>query len=163
MSDDTNDETSDDTNDDTVLDSAIDWVADHTRRYVDTGGVEGHLWFGPRGELEVGVPCLVLTTTGRRSGKPRRNALIYIEDGDDYVIVASKGGNPTHPLWYLNLVDDPSVKIQVGMETIGATAHTMSPDEKAAIWPRAVEVWPPYADYQAKTDRDIPVVRLTPT
>ena len=157
-----NDETND-TNDNGVLDSSIDWVADHTRRYVDTGGVEGHLWFGPRGDLEVGVPCLVLTTTGRRSGKPRRNALIYIEDGDDYVIVASKGGNPTHPLWYLNLVDDPSAKIQVGMETIDVTARTMSPDEKAAVWPRALEVWPPYTDYQAKTDRDIPVIRLTPT
>jgi deazaflavin-dependent oxidoreductase (nitroreductase family) len=148
--------------DDEVLDSATDWVADHTRRYVDTEGVEGHLWFGPRGELEVGVPCLVLTTTGRRSGKLRRNALIYVQDGDDYVIVASYGGRPSHPLWYRNLVDDPSAKIQVGAETLDVTARTMSPEEKAVFWPQVVEVYAPYADYQAKTDRDIPVVRLTP-
>jgi F420H(2)-dependent quinone reductase len=148
--------------DDEVLDSATDWVADHTRRYVDTGGVEGHLWFGPRGDFEVGVPCLVLTTTGRRSGKLRRNALIYVQDGDDYVIVASYGGRPAHPLWYRNLVNDPSAKIQVGAESLDVTARTMSPEEKAVFWPQVVEVYPPYADYQAKTDRDIPVVRLTP-
>ncbi|MBL7497237.1 nitroreductase family deazaflavin-dependent oxidoreductase [Frankia sp. CNm7] len=141
--------------------SPTNWVADHTQRYLDSGGENGHLWYGPNGELSEGVPTLLLTTTGRRSGQPRRTALIYGQDGGDYVIVASVGGAPKHPLWYLNLTADPAVTVQVGADVFEATARVATPDEKARLWPRMVEVWPPYADYQKRTDRDIPVVLLT--
>ena len=146
---------------DEALDSAIEWVADHTRRYVETGGADGHLWKGIDGSLEEGVPCLILTTTGRRSGKLRRNALIYFEDGDDYILVASRGGAPKNPLWYENLVADANVTIQVADKVMTGTARTVSSDEEAQLWSKALEVWPPYEEYQAKTDRDIPVIRVT--
>lgn len=138
-----------------VLDSASEWVAEHTRRYVETNGEDGHIWRG--------VKTLVLTTTGRRSGKLRRNALIYGRDGDNYLIVASRGGAPKHPLWYLNLTADANVQLQVGPDKFRATARTASPEEKARLWPRMAAIWPNYDDYQAKTERDIPVVILTPT
>ena len=142
------------------LDSTIAWVADHTKTYVESGGTEGHMWKGRDGSLAEGVPCLVLFTKGRKSAATRRNALIYIEEGDDHLIVASRGGDASHPHWYLNLVDDPNVQIQVGQDTFDVTAVTLTSQEKADAWESCVAVWPPYADYQAKTDRDIPVVRL---
>jgi deazaflavin-dependent oxidoreductase (nitroreductase family) len=134
------------------LDSALDWVAEHTRTYVETGGEEGHLWRG--------VPCLVLTTLGRKSGQLRRNALIYGTDGDAYVIVASKGGADDHPLWYLNLVEEPSVTVQVGADVFTATARTADAERKARLWPMMAGIWPAYEEYAAKTERDIPVVVL---
>lgn len=137
-----------------VLDSATEWVAEHTRRYVETNGEDGHIWRG--------VTTLVLTTTGRRSGNLRRNALIYGRDGDSYLIVASRGGAPTHPMWYLNLVADANVQLQVGPDKFRATARTASPEEKARLWPRMTAIWPNYDDYQAKTERAIPVVILEP-
>jgi deazaflavin-dependent oxidoreductase (nitroreductase family) len=96
------------------LDSPVDWVAQHTRQYVATNGAQGHLWNG--------VPTLLLTTIGRRSGRPRRTALIYGRDGDRYVVVASKGGAPEHPLWYLNLRAQPEVEVQVGAERFRASS-----------------------------------------
>jgi deazaflavin-dependent oxidoreductase (nitroreductase family) len=135
------------------LDSALDWVADHTRRYVESDGADGHLWNG--------VPTLVLTTTGRRSGQPRRNALIYGQDGEHYLIVASRGGDDHDPLWYRNLVADPHVDVQVGADRFPATARTASADEKRRWWPRMAAIWPAYDEYQAKTERDIPVVVLS--
>jgi deazaflavin-dependent oxidoreductase (nitroreductase family) len=135
------------------LDSALDWVADHTRRYVESDGADGHLWNG--------VPTLVLTTTGRRSGQPRRNALIYGRDGDDYLVVASRGGDDHDPLWYRNLVADPHVGVQVGATRFEATARTASVVEKRHWWPVMAAIWPAYDEYQAKTERDIPVVVLT--
>jgi deazaflavin-dependent oxidoreductase (nitroreductase family) len=134
------------------LDSALDWVADHTRRYVESDGEDGHEWMG--------VPTLVLTTRGRRSGRLRRNALIYGKDGDDHVIVASRGGHANNPLWYLNLVEDPNVGVQVGAERFDATAHTATAEEKARLWPAMAKIWPAYDEYQAKTERDIPVIVL---
>ncbi|OHV56929.1 nitroreductase family deazaflavin-dependent oxidoreductase [Pseudofrankia sp. BMG5.36] len=145
----------------TPTDSPNKWVADHTRTYVESGGEEGHLWYGPDGSLAEGVPTLLLTTIGRRSGQPRRTALIYSQDGDDYLVVASKGGAQAHPLWYRNLVDNPEVELQVKADAFKATARTATPQEKARLWPKMVEVWPPYTDYQKRTDRDIPVVVLT--
>jgi deazaflavin-dependent oxidoreductase (nitroreductase family) len=136
------------------LDSAIDWVADHTQRYVASAGEDGHMWRG--------YPCLVLTTRGRRSGNLRRNALIYGRDGDNYLIVGSKGGSNHHPLWYLNLVEEPELTVQVGAEVFEATAKVLSKDEKQRVWPSLVSLFPPYAEYQAKTSRDIPVVALEP-
>jgi deazaflavin-dependent oxidoreductase (nitroreductase family) len=131
-------------------DSAIDWVAEHTRRYVATGGEDGHTWRG--------VPTLVLTTRGRKSGQLRRNALIYGRDGDNYVVVASKGGWPHDPAWYLNLVDDPSVTIQVGPDVLPARARTASGDERSRLWQEMARIWPDYDSYQSKTSRQIPVV-----
>ena len=132
--------------------SAAPWVAKHTREYVESDGKRGHKWHGVR--------CLVLTTTGRRSGDRRLTTLIYGRDGDDYLVVGSRGGNKNHPSWYLNLVADPRVHVQVGAEKFDAVARTASPEEKRRLWPRMAEIWPDYDKYQAKTDRDIPVVIL---
>ena len=137
------------------LDSPVDWVAKHTRRYVETNGEEGHMWRG--------VPTLILTTTGRRSGKLRRNALIYGRDGDNYLLVASKGGAAQHPMWYLNLVDNPEVQVQVGPERFTARARTATPEEKPRLWALMAQIWPAYNEYQTKTARDIPVVILEPS
>jgi deazaflavin-dependent oxidoreductase (nitroreductase family) len=135
-----------------VKDSASPWVAKHTREYVESDGRKGHKWRG--------VHTLVLTTTGRRSGDKRRNALIYGTDGDDYIVVASKGGHKNHPLWYLNLVADPNVQVQVLGEKFKARARAASPEEKKRLWPKMAKIWPEYDKYQARTDRDIPVVIL---
>ena len=134
------------------IDSPQDWVAEHVHRYIETNGEDGHMWRG--------VPTLILTTLGRRSGKPRRLALIYGQDGDAYIVVASKGGAPQHPEWYLNLLDNPEVQVQVLADRFRATARTASPEEHAALWPRMAAIWPAYNDYQAKTDRTIPLVIL---
>ncbi|QDY11469.1 nitroreductase family deazaflavin-dependent oxidoreductase [Micromonospora sp. HM134] len=139
--------------DEQVLDSPEGWVADHIRRYVATGGAEGHEW-------QPGVFTLLLTTRGRRSGRLRRTALIYGRDGDDYLIVASQGGAPQHPSWYLNLLDDPEAEVQVGPETFGVRARTAEPAERARMWPTMTAIWPAYDEYQSKTDREIPVVVL---
>jgi deazaflavin-dependent oxidoreductase (nitroreductase family) len=137
------------------LDSAMDWVAEHTRKYVESGGEDGYMWRG--------FPTVVLTTTGRKSGDLRRNALIYGKDGDDFILIASYGGRPTHPLWYLNLVADPSVTIQERADVISGVAETVPEgDERDRLWAQMVSIFPPYAEYQAKTERRIPVVRVTP-
>lgn len=137
-----------------VFDSPRDWVGEHVRRYVETRGEDGHLWRG--------VPTLLLTTRGRRSGKLRRTALIYGRDGDRHVVVASTGGADHHPLWYLNLVADPNVRVQVGAEQLSARARKASPEEKARLWSLMTAIWPAYDQYRARTTRDIPVVVLEP-
>ncbi|WP_034268377.1 nitroreductase family deazaflavin-dependent oxidoreductase [Haloechinothrix halophila] len=128
---------------------------EHVRRYEETDGEEGHIWLN-------GVPCLVLTTTGRKTGKERKFALIYQEHDGDYVVVASKGGAENHPDWYLNLVDNPDVTVQVGADKFSAKARTASGEERAALWSKMAAVWPDYDKYQAKTEREIPVVVLEP-
>lgn len=128
---------------------------EHVRRYEETGGDVGHDWVN-------GAPCLVLTTLGRKTGQERKFALIYQEHDGDYAIVASKGGADKHPGWYLNLEANPEVQLQVKDEKFPAVARTATPEEKAEVWPKMAAVWPDYDDYQAKTDRDIPVVLLTP-
>jgi len=140
---------------DEIFDSPTGWVASHIHDYVETDGRSGHLWRG--------VPTLLLTTRGRKSGLRRRTALIYGKDGDNYVVVASRGGHAKHPAWYLNLVEDPLVDVQVGADKFSARAHTATAEEKARLWPLMVSIWPAYDDYQAKTERDIPVVVLTRT
>lgn len=128
---------------------------EHVRRYEETDGEEGHIWLN-------GVPCLVLTTTGRKTGKERKFALIYQEHEGNYVIVASKGGAENHPGWYLNLVDNPDVTVQVGADKFPAKARTASGAERAALWSTMAAVWPDYDKYQANTEREIPVVALEP-
>jgi deazaflavin-dependent oxidoreductase (nitroreductase family) len=135
-----------------VVDSPTPFVADHIKSYVQSGGAEGHEWQG--------VQTLLLTTKGRKSGVLRRSALIYGRDGDDLVIVASKGGAADHPLWYLNLVSDPAVHVQVGAEQFDATASTADPAERARLWPVMAAIWPDYDQYATKTEREIPIVVL---
>lgn len=129
--------------------------ADHIAAYRDTNGEVGYLWNG--------VPTLLLTVTGRRSGRPRTSALIFGRDGDDYLVVASMGGAPMHPQWYLNLQAHPAAEIQVRDERIAVTARTATPEEKPRLWRIMTELWPNYDAYQARTDRPIPVVVLSPT
>lgn len=143
-------------NDEQVVDSPTQWVAEHIRQYVDSDGAAGHEW-------RPGVPTLLLTTRGRRSGLLRRTALIYGRDGDAYVVVASQGGAPTHPAWYLNLEADPAVRVQVGAEVFDARARTATEEERARLWPELARIWPAYDDYQARTQRRIPLVILTRT
>lgn len=129
------------------------WVADQARRIEESGGTEGT-------DLN-GSPCLLLDYQGRRSGDWLRTVLIYGRDGEDYLIVASKGGAPEHPLWFLSLQDNPEVHLRVGAERFTARAEVLSADDKARVWPHLLDVYAPYDDYQKKTDRDIPVVRLS--
>jgi deazaflavin-dependent oxidoreductase (nitroreductase family) len=127
---------------------------EHVRQYEATDGKVGHEWNG--------TSCLVLHTKGRKSGKTRKFALIYGRDGDDYVLVASKGGFPDHPGWYKNLVAHPDVEIQVWGGVIAVTARTGTAEDKQRVWPMMTKQWPGYDDYQAGTKRDIPVVLLRP-
>ncbi len=129
-----------------------DWIADHMRRYIETDGEDGHIWRG--------VPTLLLTTTGRRSGKAKTLPLIYGQSGDDYLVVASRGGAPTHPGWYLNLEAQPEVEVQVAADRFRARARTANAAEKPALWKAMAEIWPAYDEYQANTTRTIPVVVL---
>lgn len=128
--------------------------AEHVAAYRETGGEVGYLWNG--------VPTLLLTVTGRRSGRPLTSALIFGRSGDDYLVVASMGGAPVHPQWYRNLEAKPDAEIQVRDRRIAVTARTATPDEKPRLWRVMTEVWPNYDAYQSRTERDIPVVVLTP-
>jgi deazaflavin-dependent oxidoreductase (nitroreductase family) len=126
--------------------------AAHVARYRETGGEHGHNWKG--------TTTLLLTTTGRRSGEQHTTPLIYQPYGDDYLIVASKGGAPEPPAWYLNLQEQPEVELQVADEVFRAHARTATADEKPDMWRTMAATWPAYDEYQSKTDREIPVVVL---
>ncbi len=126
----------------------------HIKAYRESNGEVGYLWNG--------VPTLLLTTRGRKTGEPRTSALIFGRDGDDYLVVASMGGAPQHPLWYRNLLAAPRADLQVKGERIAVDARTASPDDKPRLWQIMTEVWPNYDVYQSRTDRDIPVVVLSP-
>ncbi len=125
---------------------------EHVDRYRATDGAEGHDWQGTQ--------TLLLTTKGRRSGEPRTMPLIYGRDGDDYLIVASKGGWDQPPAWYLNLEAEPEVEVQVKGDRFKARARTATPEEKPRMWKTMVAEWPAYDEYQANTEREIPVVVL---
>jgi deazaflavin-dependent oxidoreductase (nitroreductase family) len=139
-----------------------DWIKNHLARYIATDGADGYLWDASLGGGKGVVPTLLLTTTGRKSGNALMLPLIFGRSGPNYVVVASKGGSPTHPSWYLNLQANPEVRVQVKGEKFTARAHTADAGERAALWPKMVEVYGPYEQYQTKTDRQIPVVVLTP-
>jgi deazaflavin-dependent oxidoreductase (nitroreductase family) len=136
------------------------WIQNHLDRYLSTNGEEGYLWDASLGGGKGLVPTLLLTTTGRKSGKRLTLPLIFGRSGDDYVVVASKGGSPTHPAWYLNLSDHPQVEVQVKADRFNARAHTAQGEERAVLWRKMVEIYGPYEHYQARTDRQIPVVVL---
>ena len=138
------------------------WITDHLQRYLDTNGADGHMWdSGPVGGPGL-LPTLLLTTSGRRSGKPITMPLIYGEADSSYIIVASKGGAPQHPGWYLNLAANPQVEVQVRDKRFRATARTAGGQERSSLWQKMREIYPPYDEYQAKTEREIPVVVLEP-
>lgn len=107
-----------------------------------------------------GAPILLLTTTGRKSGRPRTTPLLYLRDGDDLVVVGSKGGAPRHPAWFLNLRANPEVEVELGRERRSLTARVAEPSERERLWPRLVEMYASYDSYQRKTAREIPVVIL---
>lgn len=127
---------------------------DHVRLYRETNGEQGYIWNG--------VPTLLLTMTGRKSGLKRTIPIIYTPWRGSYVIIASKGGSPTHPKWYLNLLDDPNVELQVKADTMRAVARTAPSPEREEIWTECVKAWPNYDIYQSRTERLIPVVVLDP-
>ncbi len=135
-----------------IVDSPIGWVGKHIKEYIESDGEKGHKW---RGQT-----TLLLTTRGRKSGKMRRTALIYGRDGENYLLVASNGGAAEHPLWYLNLVADPKVELQVGAEKFPAHARTANAKEKPRLWKIMSRLFPLYDKYQAKAGREIPLVIL---
>ena len=134
--------------------STSDWARENAELYMSSGGTAGT-------ELK-GKPVVLLTTVGAKSGKLRKTPLMRVEHDGQYAVVASLGGAPKHPVWYHNIVAHPRVELQDGTETGEYEAREVSGDEKATWWERAVAVWPDYADYQRKTDREIPVFVLTP-
>ena len=128
------------------------WQQAHARRYIETDGQDGHDWEG--------VTTLLLTTTGRRTGLARTTPLIYGRAGERYLVVASRGGAPTHPSWYENLVAQPIVQVQVMADRFKARARTATSAERPALWKTMAAIWPPYDEYQRRTTREIPVVIL---
>ena len=129
---------------------------EHVKVYLETNGEIGHEWRN-------GSSTLILTTRGRKSGEQRQNALIYGMAGDNPMIVGSKGGNPKHPAWYLNLRENPAVEVQIRGDRFDATARDATPEERPELWKQMAEIWPPYDEYQERTDREIPIVILERT
>ncbi|MDQ2636090.1 MAG: nitroreductase family deazaflavin-dependent oxidoreductase [Actinomycetota bacterium] len=134
--------------------SPWDWVREHADQIMGSGSTEG-------AQMK-GKPLILLTTVGAKTGKIRKTPLMRVEHDGQYAIVASLGGAPKHPVWYHNVKAHPRVELQDGSVTRDYEAREVSGDEKAIWWERAVEAWPDYADYQKKTDRQIPVFVLTP-
>jgi deazaflavin-dependent oxidoreductase (nitroreductase family) len=134
--------------------SPVDWSREQAEKYIESGGTEGT-------DLQ-GKPVILLTTVGAKTGKLRKTPLMRVEHNGEYAIVASLGGAPKHPVWYHNVVNNPRVELQDGTVTRDYDAHEVFGNEKATWWERALEVWPDYAKYQKKTDRQIPVFVLTP-
>jgi deazaflavin-dependent oxidoreductase (nitroreductase family) len=132
--------------------SSAKWVRDQVEEYESSGGT--------RGTTLRGVPVVVITSVGAGSGKLRKNPVMRVEHDGVYAAVASKGGAPEHPAWYRNIMEHPLVELQDGPEKADYRAHEASGEERERWWERAVEVWPDYAEYQTKTDRQIPVLVL---
>jgi deazaflavin-dependent oxidoreductase (nitroreductase family) len=137
-----------------IHDSPTGWVNKHIREYVESDGKKGH--------KHQGKDSLLLTTTGRKSGELRRTGLFYGKDGDNYIVVASRGGHSKHPAWYLNLDANPEVEVQVGADKFKARAYTATGDERTRLWVLMADIFPTYNSFQKKTKREIPVVVLTP-
>jgi proline iminopeptidase len=136
------------------------WIQDHVQLYLESGGKEGHMWKAPIPGVPSPLPTLLLVTTGRKTGTKQLVPLIYGKTGSDVVVVASKGGAPEHPGWYRNLTANPDVDVQVGTEKFKARASTVEGGERSKLWEQMTEIYPPYDDYQKKTERKIPVVLL---
>jgi proline iminopeptidase len=136
-----------------TIDATQLYGQEHVRRYRETDGEVGHIW-------KEGSTVLLLTTTGRRTGKQTTTPLIYNLDGDRPVIVASKGGAPDDPGWFKNLVQHPEVGVQIEGDRFRARARAAEGEERERLWELMVQVWPHYDEYATKTDREIPVVVL---
>jgi deazaflavin-dependent oxidoreductase (nitroreductase family) len=136
-----------------IVDSEASWVKKQIDEYVATDGAKP--------EFRGGAPLVLITVQGRKSGTWLRTCLIGASDGDDVIVVASKGGADKHPVWYLNIEANPRVWVQQGAETFWTVAHTATPEEKPRLWDKMVGLYADYADYQVKTEREIPVVVLT--
>jgi proline iminopeptidase len=136
-----------------TIDATQLYGQEHVRRYRETDGEVGHIW-------KEGSTVLLLTTTGRRTGKETTTPLIYNLDGDRPVIVASKGGAPDDPGWFKNLVQHPEVGVQIEGDRFRARARAAEGEERERLWELMVQVWPHYDEYATKTDREIPVVVL---
>ena len=145
-----------------VPDDLPEFLRDHIRRYLETDGADGHLWDSTVVGGPGPVPTLLLTTRGRKTGNPRILPMIYDRTPTGFAVIASKAGAPTHPAWYLNLVVEPVVDVQVADRKFRARARTAEGAERDAIWRRMVAIYPPYDHYQARTERVIPVVVLEP-
>jgi deazaflavin-dependent oxidoreductase (nitroreductase family) len=136
--------------------SPAEWVRDQVELYESTGGLQGNTL------RDTGLPVIIVTTRGNKSGKIRKTPLMRVEHDGEYALVASQGGAPTHPVWYYNLSADPdSVTIQDGPEPFEVTVREVEAEERATWWERAVAAFPPYAQYQLKTERRIPVFVAT--
>jgi len=135
--------------------SAWDWVREQIEAYERSDGREAGTF------ADTGLPVVVITTRGNKSGKVRKMALMRVEHDGEYALVASVGGMPKNPVWYYNVKANPRVELQDGTAVGDYEAHEVFGDEKAAWWERAVAAWPDYAEYQSKTDRQIPVFVLT--
>jgi deazaflavin-dependent oxidoreductase (nitroreductase family) len=132
--------------------SPAQWVRDQVEEYEASGGAEANTL------QDTGLPVIIVTTRGNKTGKLRKTPLMRVEHGGEYALVASKGGAPEHPVWYYNLEADPeAVMIQDGPEPFDARVRLVTGDERAQWWERAVAAFPPYAEYQTKTDREIPL------
>ncbi len=142
--------------------NAIPWIAEHIQLY-RTDPEKARVWdSAPLGGPGV-LPTLLLTTTGRKSGEARALPLIYGESGSSYVIIASKGGMPKHPIWYLNLEANPECELMVGPKRVSARARFAEGDEKDRLWKQMAKVYPPYDEYQERAgERKIPLVVLDP-
>jgi deazaflavin-dependent oxidoreductase (nitroreductase family) len=114
------------------------------------------------GRVRTGAPVCLLTTIGRKSGQRRTVPLLYLADGDDLIVVGSQGGAPVHPAWYLNLTAEPMAEVEIGSRRFPVAARRLDDDEVVAIWPRVLAMWPPYEEYQRRTSRRIPLIRLSP-
>lgn len=134
------------------------WMAEHMRRYLDSNGADGHLWDSSKAGGPGPLPTLLLTTTGRRSGESQTLPLLYGKTPTGYVIIASKGGHPQHPGWFLNLEANPKVRLMVAAERFDAVARLATAEERPLLWSQMAAMYPPFVDYQAKTTREIPVV-----
>jgi deazaflavin-dependent oxidoreductase (nitroreductase family) len=134
--------------------STSDWAREQAEKYENSGGAEG-------ATLQ-GKPIILLTTKGAKTGKLRKTPLMRVEHDGEYAVVASLGGAPKHPVWYYNIKAEPHVELRDGAVSKDYTAREVFGEEKAQWWERAVQVWPDYAEYQTKTDRQIPVFVLTP-
>ena len=137
-----------------------EWVAEHLRMYRESGGADGHLFDATIAGVPGIVPCLLLTTIGRRSGEKRVSPLFYGSAGDAYVIIGSKGGADTQPGWYLNLRANPTAEVQVGREHFTVRARVATGQEREQLFEQMAQMAPPYRDYQQKTQRELPLVVL---
>ena len=132
----------------------VNWIEDHLNCYLETDGEDGHIFSS--------VPTLLLTTKGRKTGQPYTTLLIYGQDGDCYLVVAPRGGAPTNPGWYRNLVIQPDVEIQVKADRFSVRARSATPEEKGPLWELVAKIWPNYNydEYKTRTTREIPLVIL---